>query len=101
MHLVQFLLPVRTGGTRIPESRFAVVRRELTDRFGGVTAYMRAPASGLWKNDGGKVDADEVVMVETIVSELDREWWRTYRRTLEAAFEQQEILVRALPIEML
>jgi hypothetical protein len=38
-HLVQILLPLyRQDGTMVAEADFATVRRELTDRFGGVAA---------------------------------------------------------------
>jgi hypothetical protein len=46
MFLVEFLLPVFDNhGVHIPKDEFARVRRKLTDRFGGVTAFMRSPAS--------------------------------------------------------
>ena len=52
MHLVQLLLPIYDNqGMHIAESNFRDVRRELTTRFGGVTAYQRSPAAGLWRRD--------------------------------------------------
>jgi hypothetical protein len=43
LFLVEFLLPVADNdGARIPKNEFDRVRRELTERFGGVTAFMRA-----------------------------------------------------------
>jgi hypothetical protein len=102
MHLVQMLLPVvDNNGRRLPSSHFEAVRREMTDRFGGVTAYTRAPAVGLWQPDTGDVQRDDVVMVEVVVEQLDRAWWAAYRQQLEAAFEQETILVRAIAIEQL
>ncbi|HZR26116.1 MAG TPA: hypothetical protein VFA59_21140 [Vicinamibacterales bacterium] len=102
MHLVQLLLPVTDNdGHPFAESLFVDVRRELTSRFGGVTAYMRAPATGLWKAPTGHVDRDEVVIVEVMVDDLDREWWRRYRAELARTFQQQELVVRALSAERL
>ena len=102
MHLVQLLLPLFTAdGTRVVDAAFAGVRRELTERFGGVTAYMRAPAVGLWTDESGQVARDEVVMVEVVVDALDRDWWTSYRESLERRFGQQEIHLRAMRIEAL
>ena len=54
MHLVQLLLPLYDNeGRGFGETPFAAVREELTRRFGGVTAYMRSPATGLWKKSPG------------------------------------------------
>jgi hypothetical protein len=53
-HLVQLLLPVYDkAGVPFPPEHHARVRRALTERFGGVTSYNRAPAQGVWQNDNG------------------------------------------------
>jgi hypothetical protein len=102
MHLVQLLLPLITSaGTRVGEAAFAAVRRELTEKFGGVTAYMRAPAVGLWTDENGHVARDEVIMVEVVVDELDRPWWISYRETLAGRFGQEVVHARAMRIERL
>src|SRR5438132_768830 len=50
-YLVQLILPVYDNdGAPIGRALFAQVRRELTERFGGVTAYTRAPAEGMWES---------------------------------------------------
>jgi 2-hydroxychromene-2-carboxylate isomerase len=101
MHLVQLILPRRRNdGTAIEASLFAEVRQTLLDRFGGVTAYASAPAQGLWQ-DGARVERDEVVLYEVMVAGLDRAWWAAYRKELEVKFQQQELVVRALPMERL
>src|SRR5690606_21453973 len=52
MHLVQLFLPLYdAGGRRFPRALFDAVRAELTEHFGGVTAFSRAPATGLWEDD--------------------------------------------------
>jgi hypothetical protein len=102
VHLVQLLLPVYDNtGRRIPHRQFAAVRDELTERFGGVTAYERAPARGTWKEEGGEVDRDDLIMCEVVVDALDREWWSRYREALEARFGQRELFVRAFTVERL
>jgi hypothetical protein len=102
MHLVQLLLPLRDNeGNAFPREQLDAVRHQLTERFGGVTAHLRAPAAGAWKDDEGDVARDDVVIVEVMADALDRAWWADYRRALEAAFRQDEILIRATLIERL
>ena len=100
MHLVQILVPLFSNdGRRIEPAQLAEVRRELTERFGGVTAYQRAPATGLWRGPDGDVDRDDMIMVEVVVEKFDREWWTRYRHELERRFEQESIHARALSVE--
>ena len=102
MVLVQILLPVfYNDGQQVEVERFAEVRVTLTDRFGGVTAYLRTAAAGSWKRDDGTIDRDRMVMVEVSAADLDRRWWRSYRETLQRAFKQEVVLIRALQIEAL
>lgn len=101
MHLVQIILPLydNEGETIAPEL-FREVRQQLLDRFGGVTAFTRAPAQGLWQ-DGARVLRDDVLLYEVMVESLDALWWKSYRRELEARFRQEELVVRAHLIERL
>jgi hypothetical protein len=99
-HLVQLLLPLRArDGSEVGAERFAEVRAELTERFGGVTAYTRSPATGLWKRSDADVQRDQVIMIEVVVDVFDREWWSQYREQLEQRFDQEEIHARAMAIE--
>lgn len=102
MHLVELFLPLRDeGGTSFPKEMFDAVRDELTEVFGGVTAFTRTPATGLWEDDGGEVRRDEVVLFEVMAAQLDHGWWRRYRKELEQRFHQDEVLVRATAVERL
>lgn len=102
MHLVQLLLPLRDNDDRpFPRAEFDRVSRELTERFGGVTAYLRAPASGAWREEGGDVTRDDMAIVEVMADNLDRAWWNGYRHELERRFRQDEIVIRASEIERL
>jgi hypothetical protein len=100
--LVEFFLPVYDNdGTHFSRDEFDRVRRELTERFGGVTAFMRSPALGLWEDDAGQARRDELVSFEVMTETLDRDWWGEYREQLAERFRQQEILMRAISFERL
>jgi hypothetical protein len=102
MHLVQLFLPLRdNAGMPFPPALYGAVRTELTDAFGGVTAYQRAPATGLWEDGKDAVRRDDLVLFEAMVETLERDWWTRYAADLAGRFRQQEILVRALPCEWL
>ena len=104
IHLVQLLLPLTdNGGRPFPGAHYAAVRDELTERFGGLTAYSRSPAEGLWDGDdgAGRPARDDIVVYEVMVDALDRAWWAGFRADLERRFAQDEIVVRAQPAERL
>ena len=101
MVLIQLLLPTRGAATADGLGPLAQTRRELADRFSGLTAYLRSPAKGSWTAPNGHTEEDDVVMVEIVTETFDRSWWRTYAATLAARFDQDVIHVRAVPVEML
>jgi hypothetical protein len=98
-YLVQILIPVYdNSGQRFPKEHYDKVRTKLTQAFGGLTAFTRAPAEGLWDN-GGAVKRDDIMVVEVMTDTLDRSWWREYRIELEKFFEQDEMVIRAQTYE--
>jgi hypothetical protein len=100
MVLIQLLLPTTGTTSHDVMTALAETRRELLATFSGVTAYVRSPAKGLWTAPDGRVEADDVVMVEVVTATFDRAWWRAYGTTLARRFDQDTIHVRALRIEM-
>ena len=94
--LVQMLLPLAGR-----QKTYDAIARQLTQRFGGVTAYTRAPAAGLWKNPAKRTERDDIIVVEVMVDSLDEAWWRAYRRRLEKRLRQKEVIVRAQEIRKL
>jgi hypothetical protein len=101
MHLVQILLPVYDAfGKRFSQAEYERVTRELTGRFGGLTAYVRSPAEGLWRQEQTTV-LDEIVVYEVMVDDLDCEWWAGYRKELGLRYAQQDLVIRTHPIERL
>jgi|SRR5687767_13535607 hypothetical protein len=101
MYLIQILLPLKgNDGTVFPRRVFDEVRTDLADHFGGVTTYMRAPATGVWEDEGELVK-DEIVIFEVMVERLEREFWRLYRLELQETFKQDVIVIRAQRIQQL
>ena len=95
MYLVQLLLPLyNNSGVRFEPALFNDVRSELVERFGGITAFSRAPAQGLW-HDSEQVIRDDLIIYEVMVEKLDQGWWRNYRGQLEGRFQQQSLIIRA------
>jgi hypothetical protein len=102
MHLVQILLPLYDNEQNPqPGDVFRRVRSELTERFGGLTVYTRAPAEGMWKLNDNHTSRDDIVIFEVMASELDAAWWRTYRHELEARFRQDVVVIRAQQTRLL
>ena len=100
--LIQFLIPLRDNeGHRFPSTVFDEIRDELTQIFGGVTAYLHSPSKGAWLDATGHMEHDEMVLVEVIADALDRQWWVGYRSRLEQVFHQDRILMRATEVDVL
>lgn len=94
MKLVQIILPLRDNeNRRFQRSLYDRVHRELTDEFGGLTAYTRSPARGVWRSSGTE-KREDVVIIEVMSARPRRGWWKRYRRKLERRFRQNELIVR-------
>lgn len=101
MHIVEILLPLYdNAGAHFPVSLYVGVRETLVGRFGGLTAFTRSPAEGVWEQ-GGERSRDRIVIFEVMSDGIDRNWWQRYRGELEELFRQDEIVVRAHEVEKL
>ena len=102
MYLIEIFLPLAdNNGVRFGRSQYETVEKELSERFGGVTSYPRAPATGLWKESDAGTQEDDLVIYEVMAENLDVEWWSTYRSKLEQVFRQEKLLVRAQTSQLL
>jgi hypothetical protein len=100
MHVVEILLPLTDNdGRRFPADLWTAAREELIERFGGLTAFTRSPAEGLWDEGEGRRSRDEIVIFEVMDDSLDRAWWCEFRERLERDFRQEEVVVRARRVE--
>ena len=98
MHLVQILLPrADNKGTPFDREPFDQLKQELAARYGGVTAYVRSQAEGLWKTEGA-ISSDDVILFEVMAEVLDQGEWTARRQRLERLFRQDHIIIRHMPI---
>jgi hypothetical protein len=101
MHLIEILLPLDdNSGKPFDRKKYADIRKLLTERFGGVTAFMRAPAHGT-TSSGGRTVHDDIAVFEVMTASLDAEWWKNYRMILEQDFGQEDIVVRVSSVTLL
>jgi len=101
MHLVQLLIPISDNdGVPYGPDVLPAISRSLAERFGGVTAYCRSPAKGQWQ-DRQHVKHDDVIEIEVLADTLDKDWWATFRQSLEKDLRQKEILIRTHVVERL
>lgn len=102
MKLIQILLPLYDKEQNIfPNSFYTEIKKTLTEKYGGITAYTRSPATGLWKEETEKTVKDEIIIHEIMAEELDKDWWTSYKKKLEETFQQEEIIIRSWEIELL
>jgi len=92
--LVQLFIPLNgRDGKRFPQSWYDELNDELTQRFGGVTVYTRSPATGLWKQEEGKAERDQLLVYEVLTSLAEQAYWQGLKTRLEKQFNQQELLI--------
>ncbi|MFI0847120.1 hypothetical protein [Mesorhizobium sp. IMUNJ 23232] len=100
MHLFQILLPrADNAGQPFAREDFDRVKEELAADFEGVTAYLQAPAEGLWR-EGGQTDNDDIVIFEVMAEEIDLHDWRCRRTELERRFRQDKVIIRYMPMAL-
>lgn len=101
MQLIQILLPLTDNHSNpLPAGLYASIKKELTQKFGGITTYANVPAEGRWKSNGEEIH-EPIVVYEVMVDGVEKSWWKDYRTKLEAHFRQEEIIIRALPMQQL
>jgi hypothetical protein len=102
MVLIQFLLPARRADdASAHRERLKRTHDELVERFGGLTAYLQAPAAGVWTSPDGRREEESVVMIEVLAPVFDTPWWRDYVKVLEKRFDQESIHVRSTEVRVL
>jgi hypothetical protein len=102
MYLIELFLPLADNqGSPFSQEQHNAVEHVLTEKFGGFTAYPRAPARGRWKASESEQQHDDAIVYEVMVEELDVSWWQGYRKELEEAFRQERLLIRSHSVRLL
>jgi hypothetical protein len=102
MFVVELFLPLeKPDGSTVPSELFERIKKELTERFGGVTAHLQSPAEGAWKPEAADVIHDRIAIFEVMVEDVDTAWWHQYRKGLEREFDQAQILARLYQVTVL
>jgi hypothetical protein len=100
MYLVQIVLPrADNSGQPFPREDFDRVKNELAQRFDGVTAYIRAPAEGVQKQNQ-KLSSDDIVVLEVMTEQVDLAEWTARRQQYEKSFRQEKVIVRYIAISI-
>ena len=100
MHIVNIYLPqVNNAGLAFNEDIYLSIRKELIQKFGGLTQYDQVPAIGYWKENADKpISQDLVIHYEVICNTINKKYWAGFRQRLEMTFQQTQILIVAYPI---
>ena len=94
MYLAQLRLPRLDGaGKPLAQKLFREVRKELTDRFGGIRVCTSAPVEEASKRLSSGTQRDISVIFEVTSEHMDHQWWSEYRRILERRFREQPVTV--------
>jgi hypothetical protein len=102
MFLIQLFLPLYDNHCQaFSQADLDQVQTLLIEKFGGVTAYIRSPVKGVWKENDNKSVRDDMIIYEVMTEQLDEKWWRTYRQELCRKFRQEQMIVRAMEIKLL
>jgi hypothetical protein len=102
MYLIEILLPLYDNeGRRLPKKLFDQTSRSLAKSHGGVTAYTRSPAVGLWKSRGSQLKKDEIIVYEVVTPDWNPKLWKHRRQKWEMAFRQDSILIRVTRCQQL
>ena len=96
--LIQLLLPkMDHQGRPFPDRYWEALKLKLADTFGGVTAYTRALADGIWAPRNKPISRESIFVVEVMSDDIDEVWWAELRLSLERDLDQDEVMIRALP----
>lgn len=96
-YVIQIFLPLKA--TPAPPGAASRLRQQLTEKFGGVTAFTRSPARGAWRNPENTVEMDDIVVIETMADSIDHAFWRQLRADLMRELDERDILIRAHEVQ--
>ena len=97
--LMQLVLPTHNNaGEAFADQIWEDLKTRLVDKFGGVTAFRRSPAQGVWSPTPDRRASEDVFMVEVMTDALDVAWWAALQQEFEASLDQEHIIIRAIQV---
>jgi len=102
MNLLQIFLPLfDRNGKHFLRDHYKMTEGELVKRFKGFTAYSRSPASGLWKDDQAKIQAERARHLRSDHGSIGLALVAKIPGSLEERFQQDQILIRSQNIDVI
>jgi hypothetical protein len=100
--LYELYLPLTyNNGRQIEAEKFDLTRRELVDRFDGLTSTPPGfPLQGWWRA-AGTVVRDNIVIWTVLTQGDENGFFRNYKEVLKQRLDQKEILIIKIPAEAL
>lgn len=74
--------------------KYNQLRIQLLSKFGGLTIYKRTPVEGLWNDENEKTVQDDIMIYEIMIQQVDLNYWKDLKRSLEKSLNQEEIIIR-------
>src|SRR2546423_14695710 len=96
----EMLLPLRfNDGSEVPRELVSETINELAEQFNGVT-WETQVLHGRWRHEG-KTYQDELlrILVDAEGSEVNRDFFREFKKRLKSRFRQFDIWLTVVPIE--
>lgn len=102
MKCIELFIPLfNKNGKAFAKKKYKWLRVLLTDKFGGLTIYARAPAEGFWQEKAERTVNDKMIIYEVLVPAIDKVFWQELKLNLLKKFAQDEILIRVTDISLL
>ena len=83
----------------VSHGKISIGSRRNWRRISSVTAFLQAPAEGLWR-EGGQTDNDDIIIFEVMAQEIDLQDWLRRRDELERRFRQDKVIIRYMPMAL-
>ena len=99
----EVLLPLRyNDGTPVEPEKFVETRRELFERFRGLTADF-VPLTGYWIDPTDTVVEDQLVRLVVDVTDTPdiRDFFVQWKERLRERFSQSEIWITGIPVDII
>ncbi|MEK6690069.1 MAG: hypothetical protein AABY78_02060 [Nitrospirota bacterium] len=103
MKVYDIYLPLRYNDDReIEPSKFDQTRKELIDRFGGLSVLpsQGATIEGWWRFKE-EIVRDEIRIFRVFTGSEDDDFWKKYKTILKDRFQQEEIFILSYDVSII